>query len=115
MQQRFRLRRRSDITAVYRRGRAWSNDVVVIRALPNERENNRYAFAVSRKVGSAVVRNRVRRRLREAVRALPFAAGADVVLIARPVAARLPFSNILAAVRDCARRAKLLVSAAIRP
>jgi ribonuclease P protein component len=108
MQQRFRLRRRSDFSAVHRKGRAWSNDVLVLRALPNGLENNRFGFSVSRKVGKAVVRNRVRRRLREAARSLPLVDGWDIVVIARPVSSGLPYAALREALRSCLKRARLL-------
>ena len=57
----------------------------------------RFGFTVSKKVGNAVERNRVRRRLREVVRladALPGEAGHDYVLIGRRAALQMPFERI---------------------
>ena len=64
----LRLRKRSDFDAVYRRGRIFNDPLLVLRTLPNDLEHNRYGFVTSGKLGGAVVRNRVRRRLREIVR-----------------------------------------------
>ena len=58
-----------------------------------------YGFTVTKKVGKAVVRNRIRRRLREAVRTLdplPARAGHDYVMIARIEALKLPFTALQA-------------------
>ena len=108
MQSPFRLRRRNEFAGVYRRGRAWSNEVLVLRALPNNLEHNRFGFSVSRKVGNAVVRNRVRRRLREALRALPLRHGWDLVVIARPITATLSFAELRVALEATATRGRLL-------
>lgn len=69
----------------------------------------RAGFTVSKKVGNAVVRNRARRRLREAVRlVLPVAgiAGADHVFIARPRDTELPWDMLLAQVADALSKAR---------
>jgi ribonuclease P protein component len=64
----LRLRRRADFDSVYKRGRIFNDPLLVLRTLPNELPHNRYGFVVSKRVGGAVVRNRVRRRLQEIVR-----------------------------------------------
>src|SRR5690349_7349670 len=63
----------------------------------------RFGFTISRRVGNAVVRNRIRRRLREAVRiAAPGRAneGSDYVLIARRAALDLPFARLTSDLAD---------------
>ncbi len=69
-------------------------------------------IVVSKKIGKAVTRNRVRRRLREALR-LMVAAGevktsADIVVIARPEAATVDYGELEAALRHALKKAKLL-------
>lgn len=62
----------------------------------------RFGYTVTKKLGPAVVRNRIRRRLREAVRmAVPPEAGraVDCVLVARSAAVDLPFEKLVADVR----------------
>ena len=73
MRKELRLRRRKDFDDVFRKGRVWHNELLVLRTIPNALDHNRYGFITSKRVGKAVVRNRVRRRLREAVRVLPSA------------------------------------------
>ena len=89
MQRRHRLSRSRDFDAVYRRGRSASTRYLVLHWFPREEDGagpSRLGLAVPRSVGSAVVRNRVKRLLREAWRALldEVPAGHDYVLVARP-------------------------------
>ena len=89
MQRRHRLSRSRDFDAVYRRGTSVSTRYLVLHWFPREDDEDapsRLGLAVPRSVGSAVVRNRVKRLLREAWRALldDVPAGHDYVLVARP-------------------------------
>ena len=108
MQRAQRLRSEREFAAVYGRGRAWSNQALAIRVLANTLPQSRFGFAVGKRVGKAVVRNRVKRRLREAVRSLAPAGGWDVVVIARPAAATLDFAVLRGALASLLRRAQLL-------
>lgn len=108
MRRQFRLRRRSDFDAVFEKGRAWNNSLLVLRVLPNNLTINRYGFVTSKRLGKAVVRNKVRRRLREIVRTLPVKAGVDVVISAKTAAVVADFQQLKKAVVDLLKRAELL-------
>ena len=108
MNKRERLRVRRDFLVVYRRGRAWTHRFLVLRILPNGLPHNRYGFVVSKRLGKAVARNRLRRRLREGVRPLTVRPGWDVVLLARPPAATATYQQLREALVDLLTRARLL-------
>ena len=88
MHRRYRLTRSHDFDAVYRRGRSVSTRFLVLYWFPREdtADEPRLGLAVPKRVGSAVARNRVKRRLRELWRARLEAipAGCDYVLVVRP-------------------------------
>lgn len=81
----LRLRSPVDFERVRSEGKSWSSDLVVAVVLPNSLDSNRYGFAVGRRVGNAVARNRAKRLMREAARELHprLSPGHDVVFIAR--------------------------------
>ena len=86
---RRRLSRSAEFERVYRQGRSKANRYLVLYAFPREEgsdEGPRLGLSVSRRVGGAVDRTRVKRVLREAfweeARRLP--AGSDYVVVARP-------------------------------
>jgi ribonuclease P protein component len=90
VQRRHRLSRSRDFDAVYRHGRSVSTRYLVLYWFAREDEENdrepRLGLAVPKAIGSAVVRNRIKRQLRETWRARleRIHAGRDYVLIVRP-------------------------------
>jgi len=80
--------------SVYEKGRSWAAREVVIRVLPNGLDDTRYGLTVSRRVGKAVVRNKVKRRLREILRKLRLAPGWDIIVIARNTAATVDYTTL---------------------
>jgi ribonuclease P protein component len=88
VERRHRLSRSRDFDAVYRHGRSVSTRFLVLYWFAREEPEGepRLGLAVPKSLGGAVVRNRVKRRLREAWRSLigDVPAGRDYVLIARP-------------------------------
>ena len=88
---------------------------MAVRSIANEQELTRYAFAISKRVGKAVTRNRVRRRLREILRALPVRESFDIVLTVRPEAATATFQELKTELELLLNRAKLLEAPASPP
>ena len=70
MERRLRLRDEADFRRVRASGRAWANRGLTLLVAPNALSHNRYGFVVSKRVGKAVTRNLVKRRLREVLRQL---------------------------------------------
>ena len=105
----LRLRENRRFQAVYRRGRSWPDRHLVVHALPSREPGRRFGFVVSKKVGGAVLRNRVRRLLREACRALlaGVPSGVDVVIVARAAAAEASLEKLMAEMRSLFQRAGL--------
>ncbi|MXX49058.1 MAG: ribonuclease P protein component [Chloroflexi bacterium] len=106
-----RLRRKSDFDAVFREGIRASQGPLALRARARgqmaEEQPCRFGFAVSSRLGGAVQRNRIRRRLRESVRQLNLTgdcAGLDVVVIARQGAVEADFHQLDATLRSLVRR-----------
>ncbi|MBI1868114.1 MAG: ribonuclease P protein component [Methylocystis sp.] len=100
-----RLRRRRDFLHAAASGVRHSMRVFSLQAA--ERENDRetparFGFTVTKKTAGAVGRNRIRRRLKEALRVNSFQArpGYDYVFIARPAALTAPFRELLLQVAD---------------
>jgi ribonuclease P protein component len=104
-----RLRANRDFQQVYRSGKSWAHPLLVAHVLPQP-EGRRAGISVSKKLGKAVRRNRVRRRLRELLRAaLPeWKTGFDLVIVARAAAAEAEFPALGEALQELARRARLL-------
>ena len=102
----LRLRRRREFLRVQERGRKITAGPLVALALPRGDQPTRVGLTVSTKVGGAVVRSRIRRRLRELFRKrrgeLP--PGIDLVLIARASAAESDYDALRRAFEGIARK-----------
>lgn len=93
-----RLKRRADFRAAAAGRRAPGSAFVLQARRRADEASARVGFTVSRQVGNAVERNRVRRRLRELVRlarAGSLRGGHDYVLVGRRAALRLPFGDMI--------------------
>lgn len=77
------LTKKDQYSAVYRKGDVVVSRLIVMRFIPNGLNCSRYGFSVSKAVGNAVIRNKVKRRLREICRSQVISPGWDIVIIAR--------------------------------
>ena len=108
------LREPEQYALVFSEGRSWVNNRLVMKALPNGLNISRYGFSVSRRVGKAVVRNQMKRRLREIMRTTPLKTGWDIVFIARPSAVT-SFANLRESAAGLLSRGNLLAAANTPP
>ncbi|MFA5375253.1 MAG: ribonuclease P protein component [Dehalococcoidia bacterium] len=108
MKKATRLKGKREFDTVFSEGRAWANNFVVLKALPNDAGVNRYGIVAGRRLGNAVVRNGVKRRLRDMVSKIAAREGWDVVLVARKAAAETDYHTLESATRDLFARARLL-------
>ena len=85
------LTKSGQFSPVLSQGSSWVGSLVVMKALPNGLKLSRYGLVTSKRVGKAVVRNRVKRLLREIMRQTPLKPGWDIVFITRPAAGYCQF------------------------
>ncbi len=92
----MRLTDSPEFERAYRQGTAYRGKLFSVHAFPNGHGNPRLGLSVSRKVGNAVTRNTVRRRLREVFRACTSEVPGDLDLVvsARPAAAEATFGEL---------------------
>ena len=83
MAKRLALTRRAQYLAVYKSGKAVADNMLVIKALANNLDVSRIGFSVTKEMGKAIVRNRIKRLLKENMRLLDIEQGWDIVIIAR--------------------------------
>src|SRR6202051_1022645 len=93
-----RLVRRGDFDAVYRAGRRRSSSHFVAFFRANQLPQSRFGFSIKKALGGAVVRNRIRRRLRGAVgcHRLEIAPGWDMCMRPKSIVARSEHSTLTA-------------------
>ena len=97
----------------YDEGNSWAHPLLVLVARPNELDLSRVAFVAGRRVGNAVARNRAKRLMREAARALfpRFDPGWDLVLVARRRMLEAKAPQVEAALASLVRRAGITAGA----
>jgi ribonuclease P protein component len=111
MRKKYRLRASADFERIRREGPSWAHPLLVLSALPNSVGHSRFGFITGRRIGGAVKRNLIKRRLREAVRTRAqkgeIVEGWDIVFIARRPIGDASFQQVDQAIGLLLRRARL--------
>ncbi len=103
------LRRRADFEQVFASGKFVRGRALAVRVLAGGEGPSRVGYAVGKRLDKrAVIRNRARRRLREAIRRTPVEDGYDVVVLARHAVLEDQFEALVGDVESVFRRAGLL-------
>ena len=104
------LTRPQDFAALQSDGTLRSHPLLSVRILRTDLDTTRFGLSTGRKLGGAVVRNRVRRRLREALRVMApsFQPGWDVLIIPRPGIVDADYETVVGAVRRVLVRGAVL-------
>lgn len=96
MKKEERVRKNSQFRYIYKRGKSYSNNILIMYIIKNNKRINRIGFSVSKKIGNSVVRNRVKRLIREGYRnnRYGFEKGYDIIFIARPGISKMTYHEI---------------------
>lgn len=110
MQKRLRLRNKNDFAKVFKHGKAAANHQFVVYVKKSQAESFRFGVSASKKIGGAVVRNRIRRRVKEIVRQMEpeIRKRVDIVCIVRKPALELDHEGLQRSLRHVFRRAELI-------
>lgn len=111
------LKNNYEFRRLYAKGRSAVSPTQVIYVRRTKRGGNRVGFTVTTKLGKAVVRNRIRRRLREIYRLNEgrLQRGADLVIVARSRAAEAPYRALERDFLTCCARLGLFADPAGKP
>ncbi len=108
----WRLRPGGEFERVRQTGRSWPHRLLIVIVQPRAdglSARSRVAVTAGKRLGNAVVRNRIKRRLREAIRLIypQLASGYDVIVIARAPIIGVEVAPITAALSEVLKRARI--------
>lgn len=107
-----KIRKNIEFRAVYRKGKSFSNQLLVLYIYKNRKDLNRIGISVSKKVGKSVTRSRVKRLISESYRLNKdsLKKGYDLVFIARTASNDKGYFEIEKALKNILKRAGLLIN-----
>lgn len=105
------LRKNKNYQFVYRVGKSYANKMAVLYVLKNSSQQHRIGFVTGKRLGGAVIRNRVKRLFKEAFRLnqAKLAPGCDLVVIGRAPVVGQSQAAVTQSLMDLCRKAKVLL------
>lgn len=106
-----RLRKKKEIERVFKEGKSFREDFLILKKIENELEESRFCFVVPQNVSKkATIRNKIKRRMREVIRQMlsKIKSGFDIVLIALPEILAENFNSIKKKTEKILKKANLL-------
>ncbi len=110
LKQTNRLTKRKEFGYVYKHGKYAYNECLTLIYVPSKLKNIRIGFSISKKIGKAVIRNKLKRQLREIVRVQldNLKPNFNYIFVAKPELATLTYEQIESNVLDVIKKANLL-------
>ena len=105
----LRLRKDSDFKNIYRKGKSLATKTLVFYFIKNDLGYTRVGYSISKKVGKAVTRNRIRRLIKENLKDIPdLKDGYDIIFIGRIQSSESDYKEIGKSVRYLFRKSGVL-------
>lgn len=110
MDARYSIKKNSDFRHIYAKGKSCVSPYLVVYCRRNRSDVNRLGVTVSAKIGNAVCRNRIRRRLREIYRlnSSLLRSGYDIIIVARTRSINAEFNGMRDAFLECCRSLEII-------
>ncbi|MGM7723388.1 ribonuclease P protein component [Metabacillus sp. Hm71] len=113
MRRKYRIKKNEDFQAVFKHGKSIANRQFVIYIMQNPEEKEfRIGLSVSKKIGNAVTRNRIKRLIRQVFLEdkHKIASGKEYIIIARKPAADMGYHEVKSSLNHLFRKAKIYQS-----
>ena len=103
------IRNKFEFNKVYSKGHSYVNHLMVIHVINSDNIKGKIGFAVGKKIGNAVVRNRIKRLMREAYRITQhdIQSNAAIIMIARKSLIEAKTDDVIKAFKNLCKKAKI--------
>lgn len=110
MKKAYRVKKERDFQRVFEQGNSCANRRFVVYKLPKEQEHFRVGISVGKKVGNAVMRNSVKRKIRASLYTLKdqIDPNLDFIIIARPTVSELDSEELMQNLKHVLKLAKII-------
>ena len=94
MNSKYRIKKNEEFDYIIKNGKVIKNNLFVIYNIERKKDYNRYGISISKKIGNAVLRNKIKRRIKDIISKNSIKNGYDYVIIVRKEVGVLSFNKI---------------------